>query len=83
MVTILNKEDCVIRLAFGSMPTKVIVRLGTKSNLIHTIDKEPRRVSCIWDNRLRSRPRQLRLTTRTTTLLSPRMSNYHGRYLYA
>lgn len=77
-----NKEDCVIRLAFGSTPTKVTVRLGTKSNLTRNLTMKPRVVSCIWDSRLKPRPRGLRLATRTTLSIKPRMSNYHGRYLY-
>lgn len=80
-----DKEDCVIRLAFGSVPTTVIVRLGKNSNLTYNTTpayKRTRTVSCVWDSRRMARPRQLKLTTRRADLLSPRMSSYHGRYLY-
>lgn len=76
----------MIRLGFGSTPTKVIVRLGKHSNLTYDAtpsDHTTKTVSCIWDNRLRSRPKRLKLATRRAALLTPRMSSYHGRYLYA
>ena len=79
------KEDRVIRLGFGSTPGKVIVRLGKHSNLTYnaTPARPTRTVSCIWDTRLKVRPRRLKLATRKAELLTPRMSSYHGRYLYA
>lgn len=73
----------MIRLAFGSTPRKVRVRLGTATSLSVTPVPQRPAVSCIWDKRLRSRPRRLRLATRTASLIQPRMSSYHGRYLYA
>gem|GEM_PF-2425071 len=75
----------MIRLGFGSTPTKVTVRLGKHSNLTYNAPQaaqQSRTVSCIWDNKLRHRPRQLKLSTRRADLLTPRMSSYHGRYLY-
>lgn len=73
----------MIQLSFGSVPRKVVVRLGKKDTLTRTPDMRPGTVSCIWDNRLRHKPRRLELTTRTTHLTNPRLSKYHGRYLYA
>lgn len=72
----------MIRLSFGSMPSKVVVKLGTSNNLTYTTPRRPARVSCVWDARLRERPRQLKLTTRTAHLIQPRLSSYHGRFLY-
>lgn len=75
----------MIRLGFGSTPVKVIVRLGKHSNLTcnATPARPNRTVSCIWDSRLKARPRRLKLATRRAELTTPRMSSYHGRFLYA
>lgn len=73
----------MIRLAFGSVPSKVIVRLGKTNTLTRMTQTRPKTVSCIWDARLRRRPRRLNLSTRDTALINPRMNSYHGRYLYA
>lgn len=73
----------MIRLSFGSVPSKVVVRLGKTTTLTHNDAPRPKAVSCIWDNRLKRRPRRLNLATRTTALVNPRMNSYHGRYLYA
>lgn len=73
----------MIRLAFGSIPRKVTVRLGTTEHLTHTVKQNGAAVSCVWDTRLKARPRRLKLATRTANLIKPRMSTYHGRYLYA
>lgn len=72
----------MIQLVFGSVPRKVVVKLGNASNLTYTAPSQPTRVSCVWDSRLRARPKQLKLTTRTAHLINPRLSKYHGRYLY-
>ncbi len=73
----------MIRLAFGSMPRKVVVRLGKTDTLTPIENTRPKAVSCIWDARFRNSPRHLTLTTRDTALTTPRMNSYHGRYLYA
>lgn len=73
----------MIRLSFGAVPSKVVVRLGKKNSLLHTPGIRPDAVSCVWDSKLRSRPRRLTVSTRSTPGINPRMSNYHGRYLYA
>lgn len=72
----------MIRLAFGSAPRKVVVRLGETHTLTHTENIRPKTVSCVWDTRFRNRPRRLALATRDTALINPRMNSYHGRYLY-
>ncbi|MGL1863384.1 MAG: hypothetical protein OCC46_12740 [Pseudodesulfovibrio sp.] len=72
----------MIRLSFGSIPRKVIIKLGKSNNLTYETAQKPRAVSCIWDSRLRSRPKLLKLATRSPNILKPRMSNYHGRYIY-
>ncbi len=72
----------MIRLTFGSIPRKVVVKLGKANNLTYTAPQQPARVSCIWDTRLRARPRQLKLITRTAHLIKPRLSSYHGRHLH-
>lgn len=74
----------MIRLGFGSIPTKVVVRLGRHSNLVHNtvpLSRQTRSVSCLWDEKLR-RPRRLKLITRRTGLPIPPVSNGHGRYLH-
>lgn len=73
----------MIRLAFGGTPTTVVVRLGRKNPLTLNPGLRPARVSCVWDARLRRRPRRLALTAGGAPPVSPRMSSYHGRYLYA
>lgn len=73
----------MIRLAFGSVPSKVVVRLGKTNTLTHLNQTRPKTVSCVWDSRFRRRPTRLNLSTRNTALLNPRMNSYHGRYLYA
>lgn len=73
----------MIRLTFGSVPKTVKVRLGTHSTLTSNPAIRPSRVSCVWDGRLRSRPRRLALALGAGLPLNPRMSSYHGRYLYA
>lgn len=72
----------MIRLSLGFIPRKVAVRLG-KSSLRMAIPRNGRpTVSCIWDARLKQRPRRLKLATRTTDLIRSRMSDYHGRHLH-
>ena len=73
----------MIRLSFGSIPRKAVVRLGKTPPLTCAVATRPRAVSFVWDTRLRARPRRLSLVTRTTAQINPRMSSYHGRYLYA
>ncbi|TDT86931.1 hypothetical protein EDC59_11012 [Pseudodesulfovibrio indicus] len=73
----------MIRLSFGSVPRKVVVRLGKTNTLTRNNAPRPKAVSCIWDSRLNRRPRRLNLATRSTALVNPRMNSYHGRYLYA
>ncbi|EGB15509.1 hypothetical protein DND132_2305 [Pseudodesulfovibrio mercurii] len=73
----------MIRLAFGSAPRKVVVRLGKTNPLTPMKITRPKAVSCVWDARFRTRPRRLALATRGTASTTPRMNSYHGRYLYA
>ncbi|BDQ34322.1 hypothetical protein JCM14722_18640 [Pseudodesulfovibrio portus] len=73
----------MIRLAFGAVPNAVAVRFGKKHTPTRNTGVRPSKVSCVWDSRLRFRPRRLALTTGATPPTSPRMSSYHGRYLYA
>jgi len=79
-VTIPEKEDCVIRLAFGSIPRKVTVRLGFAGRLA----PNPRggQVACLWDARYKQRPRRLRMTGRLLEPTWPRTGDTHGRRLY-
>lgn len=76
----------MIRLGFGSIPTRATVRLGKHSNLTFNANflRQPARsVSCLWNNRLRHRPRRLKLTAHRPRLLTTKMSIYDERNIYA
>ncbi|MEF2230340.1 MAG: hypothetical protein V3571_05380 [Pseudodesulfovibrio sp.] len=79
-MTIAKKEDCVIRLAFGSIPRKVTVRLGMADRLTRR-PLAGRAVSCPWDVRC-GRPRRLRMAARLTEPTWSRAGGIHGRNLH-
>jgi len=80
-VTITEKEDCVIRLAFGSIPRKVTVRLGFAGRLAPN-PLGGRTVSCLWDARYKQRPRRLRMAGRLLEPMWSRTGDIHGRNLH-
>jgi hypothetical protein len=72
----------VIRLFLGYSPRKVAVRLGIPGRRMVISPTGKPAVSCIWDARLKQRPRRLKLSTRASDLIRSRNSAHHGRRLH-